>query len=82
MTICTIHAAKGLEWDVVFMPRLNQRYLPTAWRPEGGPLAIGMQRLDVPEQFDSFAVLREWGGPRRPAREVRFAWTVPRRFSR
>ena len=43
VTISTIHGAKGLEWPVVFLPTLNERYLPTmpraardgAWGEEG-----------------------------------------------
>lgn len=32
-TISTIHAAKGLEWDAVFVPFCNQGHLPVPWRP-------------------------------------------------
>lgn len=28
VTICTIHAAKGLEWDYVFVPQLIDKSLP------------------------------------------------------
>lgn len=30
VTITTIHQAKGLEWPVVFMPRMNRNYFPSA----------------------------------------------------
>ncbi|GFR44158.1 hypothetical protein Agub_g5327, partial [Astrephomene gubernaculifera] len=34
VTISTIHAAKGLEWPVVFVARWNEGYLPTVARLE------------------------------------------------
>lgn len=30
VTITTVHQAKGLEWPVVFVPRMNRNYFPTA----------------------------------------------------
>lgn len=30
VTITTIHQAKGLEWPVVFIPRMNRNYFPSA----------------------------------------------------
>jgi superfamily I DNA/RNA helicase len=33
VTITTIHAAKGLEWPVVFTPTLNDYYLPVYFWP-------------------------------------------------
>ena len=32
-TVSTIHAAKGLEWDAVFVPCCNQGHLPVPYRP-------------------------------------------------
>ncbi|MCO1334871.1 ATP-dependent helicase [Microbulbifer sp. OS29] len=34
VTITTIHQAKGLEWPVVFLPRMNRNYFPS--RSRGG----------------------------------------------
>ncbi|WP_345853858.1 ATP-dependent DNA helicase [Shewanella algae] len=37
VTITTIHQAKGLEWPVVFLPRMNRNYFPS--RARGGTSA-------------------------------------------
>ena len=58
VTICTIHASKGLEWDVVVVPRCTNDFLPNTWYPEKG------QRLAVPEKYDCFQVLADFGGPK------------------
>lgn len=34
VTISTIHRAKGLEWDEVYVPFLNESYLPTNFRKD------------------------------------------------
>lgn len=55
VTICTIHSAKGLEWDAVFVMRANKGFLPTGYWP-----SIDERRrygIRAPEGFDSFKVL-------------------------
>ena len=58
VTICTIHASKGLEWDVVVVPRCTNDFLPNKWFPEKG------DRLIVPEFVDCYQVLSDFGGPK------------------
>jgi len=40
VTITTIHQAKGLEWPVVFLPRMNRNYFPPKGRGGLGPWHI------------------------------------------
>ena len=39
MRLSTLHLAKGLEWDAVFLPCLNERELPSWQSIEGGSIA-------------------------------------------
>jgi superfamily I DNA/RNA helicase len=36
VTISTIHRAKGLEWNEVYVPYFNEGYMPTQFRENGG----------------------------------------------
>lgn len=40
VTITTIHQAKGLEWPIVFLPRMNKNYFPTKGKGGLGPWHI------------------------------------------
>lgn len=40
VTITTVHQAKGLEWPVVFLPRMNKNYFPTAGKGGVSPWHI------------------------------------------
>ncbi|MXX99612.1 MAG: ATP-dependent helicase [Chloroflexi bacterium] len=44
--IMTVHAAKGLEWPVVFLPRITSRYFPSGLRFRGPTTFLG------PELFE------------------------------
>ena len=58
VAVATIHSAKGLEWDTVFVLRQNQGACPMSWFPNGDEQR--QYQLIMPEYFDSFAVLRKW----------------------
>jgi len=62
VTICTIHAAKGLEWDAVFVPRCINSFLPNGWFPDPGDGLVPLPG------FDPFRVLEEFGGPKQTHR--------------
>ena len=46
----TIHACKGLEFDVVHLPVVASRYLPVAHRPSRCPAPLGLDHLDLTKQ--------------------------------
>lgn len=45
VTITTVHQAKGLEWPVVFIPRMNKNYFPTARKGGVSPWHILNENL-------------------------------------
>jgi len=38
VTICTVHKAKGLEWDTVFVLNLNEDHFPSVFRENDSPV--------------------------------------------
>jgi DNA helicase II / ATP-dependent DNA helicase PcrA len=46
----TIHACKGLEFQVVHLPVVASRYLPLAHRPARCPTPLGLERLELSKQ--------------------------------
>ena len=58
VAVATIHSAKGLEWDVVFVMRQNEGACPHGWWPSEDEQKF--HGIMLPEFFESFAILREW----------------------
>ena len=58
VVICTVHAAKGLEWDAVFVCRQNQGSHPLNFWPSGED--IRRHNLVVPPNFDALPILERY----------------------
>ena len=57
--LMTVHAAKGLEWDIVGVPGISRGIFPSSrgtspwpWRPEALPGELRGDRADLPEWSD------------------------------
>jgi DNA helicase II / ATP-dependent DNA helicase PcrA len=50
--ILTVHAAKGLEWPVVFLPRISSASFPSSRRKQGPETFLDTQLFD-PEEYAS-----------------------------
>ena len=61
VTISTIHGAKGLEWDAVFVLRQNEGFLPSAAYPDTDTV---VRVTDDLKYKDCFEVLKAFDGPR------------------
>jgi DNA helicase-2/ATP-dependent DNA helicase PcrA len=82
VTLSSLHAAKGLEWDVVFLPGLNEGVLPIVYAQSDEAIAeerrllyVGVTRARVQVAL-SWAAARTPGGPpaRRPSRFLSAPW--------
>ena len=72
--LLTVHAAKGLEWDLVALPRMVERDFPTDSREGAGWLGFG----ELPHEFrgDADTLRRtawfDWSAPDRKVLKERF----------
>ena len=59
VAVATIHSAKGLEWDIVFVMRQNQGFCPMNWWPSADEQR--QYKFNLPDgYFDSFEILQQW----------------------
>lgn len=57
ITITSIHQSKGLEWPVVFIPRMNKNYFPA--KPTGGLNAWHILQSDSIKNYDGIRGTKE-----------------------
>ena len=83
VAVATIHSAKGLEWDIVFILRQNQGACPFVWRPhEDEQRQHGFSI--PPGYYDSLDILRKWDHRITDGvwpEGVRLSFSVPNHFS-
>jgi DNA helicase-2/ATP-dependent DNA helicase PcrA len=62
ITLATIHAAKGLEWDHVFVVGLNEGYLPITYAKSDSELAEENRLLYVAVTRAKKSLMLSWNG--------------------